>query len=240
MRVGFKWIIAIAFTLVMLVFLMSLTAYQATGRSASIVTIDALKEPVLVYAERYDDLLASYPEFYEYFQDPGFAADAYDDPESLRSRIDAIPDAGDSSVEDLKTSIENVSMLVTFFSSGVHSILGVVVLVLGVVLVALGIPLVMLSRRAGRLAAPAICLAVASWVPLVIVATGAGSSGWIARATAAQSSEEAEVVNIVMAKFVDILMERALSIFGLTSFLALMLLLGAGAVYVILGLRGTS
>ncbi len=223
-----KWVFAVCFTIVLFLTLVTAVMYQASGRSQAEHTIEAMMEPVLANPQFHSGLSVLSPEFLAYLEDPDFASAVYEDPEVLRQGIDSIPD-------DLKTTLNIISIPMTFLGSQAHSDYRGVLMVLTVISLVLGLLVTVFSRRLGRLVSPGICTALAAWVPLAaVLALRSSLAGWL---SSSPGGGEQDVVAAAMRSLAEGILNQAVSLFGIFSFLSLLLLISAGMGALALGLR---
>ncbi len=227
-RAVLKWAFSIGFTIVLFLSLVMAVMYQASGRSQAEHTIEAMMAPVLASPQFRSDLSVFTPGLLAYLEAPAFASAVYEDPEVLRQGIDGTPD-------NLRTTLYIISMPMTFLDSQAHSDYGEILMVLVVISLGLGLLAAAFSRRLGRLVSPGICMALAAWIPLVTVL--ALRSGLAGRLSSGAGGGEEDVVAAATRYLAESILNQAVSLFGIFSFLSLLLLISAGMGALALGLR---
>lgn len=235
-RTAFKWISGIVFTLVLILFLTVLTIFQANSPSHSPATINALIVPLLSDPELAAGIYEVDPELLDYLESPSFATSVYEDPGAFQQEIDSLPEVSSGSYEQLNATLDTISVAAVLLGQPVHAGFGMALAVLGFLLVASGAVLVLMSRRLGRLANPGICVAVASWLPLLAIAiTRSRLQDYILHDIGTSTQTTLRTTIKLLA---ESLLDRGVGVFGWASFLAVLLLIGAGAGLLAVRMRG--
>jgi len=172
-RVDMKWLCGIPFTFFLIIGLVVLAVFLATGREQAISTIDAMNQQLVTEIKLLPGLGLGGQQLQEFLNQPGFAETVYDDPASLEAVVATFQDSSPALEEDpaagIKSMLSGYASTARFLSAGSHEKLGAGITILGVMLLITGIPFILLSRRAGKVLSPAISLAVASWPVLLML-----------------------------------------------------------------------
>lgn len=258
-RVDLKWVFGIPFTIVLGLTLVVVAFFSVTSRDNSVDTIAAMQKTLLSRPELVAEINAGAPQLAALINSPDFARLVYEDPAVLDSAIAAIPDASQvaavaeaqggpadaaSEVGNMKAAVQTYSLPVRFLNAGVHEGLGAVITVQLLFLLLTGIPFLLLSRRTGRLVSPGVSLALASWLPLLVLSfTHQGVLRNIDETQASLGGGEESVVTQAaidaVRPFVDGAFGPAIATYQLFAFISIGLLTVAGLIYGALRLRGS-
>jgi len=257
-RVDLKWVFGIPFTGILILTLMVLSLFNATGRSHATATLTAMNRPILAERDLQTELDVKAPQVAAFLMSPDFAGTVYDDtdafdrvastlpdkvrqlPENLPPEVS--PDAAQAAEEEqensLKSAMRTYSTPLKLLSSSAHSKTGGVLMAQVVLLIISGVPFILLSRRAGRLVSAGVSLAIASWLPLLMLwAARSGVANWVDNRQISSESRQDQVFADVMRPFTEGFFGPAVSVYRSAAILSLLMLLGAGLIAVILRQR---
>lgn len=267
-RVDLKWVFGIPFSLILFSTLVVFSLFQVSGRDNATGALAAMNREVLAEPGRLEELNQGAPQLVTLLQDPQFSAKIYEDPAVLDEALqnaqananraelenipaDAPPEAAQAYLEEnpvqpngaqANGGMGALGLPIKMVAGPFHSTMGIVLTVQVVLLLLTGIPYLVLSRRLGRLVSPAVSLALASWLPLLILASVSGAaSSWIDGKRMAVGSGEQEQLDRLMAglagPWLDNFFGGALSVYRFCAYAAALLLLLAGVAKIILRIR---
>jgi len=234
-RVDLKWVFAIPFTIMLVMTLVVLTMFQATGKSNAESTISASMQPLLSDPQFRAELSQMDPEVLLWLESPAFASAVYEDPDEFKNRIDSLPESPGGEGEGLVGVLSFLSGPISLFSSPVHT--GFVGVLIGFSILSLifGSLTVTFSRRLGRLVTPGICLALASWLTLPVVY---GLREAVSSSISSDSDgPEEQILTDSLAAMAEGVLDQAVSVYGLFAFISILLLIGAGIAALVMRLR---
>jgi hypothetical protein len=259
-RVDLKWVFGVPFTLVLAMALAMLAMFQATGREQAQQTIVKANQSIFDQQQFLQDTRLYAPQLMSFLESPDFARIVYDNPEALEAQVNAIPDdagmppvpTGDNPLaganvdqngpaNGIKTMFSVYGIPLKVMSGSVHQALGGMLIVWGILLVLLGAAFIGFSRRLGRMVSPGVSLAIASWLPFLILGVVRAATGRWAEAGSTLTEESDRAVRAVMSPLLYGMIDPALSVYRMGAFLSVLLLVGAGIGALILRSRtGTS
>jgi hypothetical protein len=258
-RVDLKWVFGIPFTALLMFTLVFVSLYQMTSRDNAVETLTAMNQPVLAQQEFQAKLAAAAPVLAAFVQSPGFAGAVYDEPASYDAAIATIPapdsaemveavpqDADQQATTELAAEQQNgvrgvmalYSIPLKILNNNTHSIFSGIMMVLIVLLVLTGVPFILLSRRAGKFVSPGISLALASWLPLLIlVGAQSGMASWVDARQAETEAADGKMLGDVVRPFSDNMFGSALSVYRFVVFVSVGLFLAAAVTYAYIRVR---
>lgn len=233
-RVDMKWLCGIPFTFFLLVALIVLSVFQATGREQAISTLNAMNQQLVTEIKSQQGLGPGGQQLQAFLTQPGFAQTVYDDPASLETAVATFQDSSPIIEEDpaagIKSMLSGYVTTAKFLSAGSHESLGAAITVLAVLLLITGIPYILLSRRAGKVLSPAVSLAIASW-PILLMLSWV-HEGVVARIDSfksAATSRPEQVLADTIRPFTEGLFNPALSTYRMFAY-ASIAMMGVAAV----------
>ena len=259
--VDLKWVFAIIFTLFLILALAVFTVFEVTGGQRAESIIAAMDAPLVAQPQFRTDLSVGAPKLYGFLASSGFASAVYHDPGQLQRLIDTIPDdinqpnvspaearalaargvSGQSvggSGEAYRSLLGIYSAPMRFLSSGTHAAAGKILAALLVLLLATGIPMLIFSRRLGKVVAAGACLAVAGWLPYLLMSLiRRGMDGWVAGSGAQPQTDQQQLLKAAFRPFIDGVFGEASAVYRDVAVAALLFLAAAGIAYLILRLR---
>lgn len=249
-RVDFKWVFGLPFTLLLALFLVALSLFLATGRDNATGAISAMRDEIVTEPQLRGNLPSAAPGLFAFMEGPDFATAVYEDPGLLEKEIRAVPDyppgmppetQGEETAAapgaGLRQMMNVYSTPAKLLNGGVHKTSGAALTVLLALLLATGIPYLLFSRRLGRLASFGTSMAVASWLPfMLLVLMDARVSQWIMESRQATGEEEAKrIMADVIQPLTDNVIGSAMSAYRVFAILAALSFAIGAAGY--LGLR---
>lgn len=258
-RVDLKWVFGIPFTLLLMLSLVFISLFQMTSRENAVETLASMNQPVLAQQEFQARLSTASPELAALVQSPGFAAAVYDEPATLDEAVATIPapesaemveavpqDAGQQAAAELAAEQQNgvrgvmalYSIPLKVLNSNTHSVFSGIMTVLVSLMVLTGVPFILFSRRAGRFVSPGISLALASWLPLLILGGAQmGMASWVDARQAETETADGKMLGDVVRPFSDNLFGSALSVYSFVAYASLCLFAAAALTYTIIRVR---
>jgi hypothetical protein len=225
-RTALKWVLGVLLAIVLIATLAAFVASRTTDRSNAEATIHAMHAPLLSLPFIEDELRAYDPAFYEFLSSPEFASQVYDNPDLIQDYVDQIPQTDPELVEQADNIFDGYSSMVTVLGSEGHDETGPPLTILVIAVIVLAVPFVLLCRGAGRLVGPGIVLAIASWPFLALaLITRSYMNRAIAEAMAEVDTQFKELLTETLEQFAAGLLDVAVSIYGIFSLLALVLLI---------------
>jgi len=258
-RVDLKWIFGIPFTALLMLTLVFVSLFQMTSRENAVETLAAMNQPVVAQQEFQAKLSAGAPVLAAFVQSPGFAGAVYDDPATFDEAMATIPAPGSlplvesvppgvsqEAAAELDAEQQNgIRSLMGFYgvpvkmlNSQTHSIFSGIMMVMTVLMVLTGVPFILLSRRAGRFVSPGISLALASWLPLLVLgAAQSGMASWVNERQAATENTDSRMLADVVRPFGDNLFGSALSVYRFVAIASVCLFVVAVATFAVIRVR---
>lgn len=235
-RVDLKWVCGIPFTFLLLVALVVLAVFQATGRQQAITTLDAMNQQLVTEVKNQQGLGPGGQQLTAFLTQPGFAEKVYEDPGSLETEVTRFRDSSPVLEEDpaagIKSMLSGYASSAKFLSASTHESLGAVITVLLVLLVITGVPFILLSRRAGKVLSPAVSLAIASWPVLLLLSWVQGSvSARISDFKAAATSRPEQVLADTLKPFADGVFSPAMSTYRTFAYASVAMMAGAALIF---------
>lgn len=258
-RVDLKWVFGIPFTALLMLSLVFISLFQMTGRDNAVETLASMNQPVMAQQEFQAKLGTAAPVLAAFVQSPGFAAAVYDDPASYDAAIATIPepdsavlveavpqDADQQAAAELAAEQQNgvrgvmalYSIPLKVLNSNAHSVFSGIMMVLVILMVLTGVPFILFSRRAGRFVSPGISLALASWLPLLILGVvQSGMASWVDARQAETEAPDGKMLGDIVRPFSDNLFGSALSVYRFVAYASICLFVAAALTYTFIRVR---
>lgn len=253
-RVDLKWVFGIPFTALLMLALVFISLFQMTSRDNAVGTLRAMNQPVLAQQDFQARMNTGAPVLAGFVRSPGFAEAVYDDPVTFETALATIPAPGavpqaeniqsgssEETAAELAAEQQNgVRSLMGFYglpisllNSNTHSIFSGIMIALVVLMVLTGVPFILLSRRAGRLVSAGVSLALASWLPLLLIgAARAGMASWVDARQAETETTDGRMLADIFRPFSDNFFGSAMSVYRFIAIVSACLFLAAALYFV--------
>ncbi|RJQ43044.1 MAG: hypothetical protein C4534_08965 [Gaiellales bacterium] len=232
-RIDLKWIFGIPATIVLILTLAAFTLFRVSGEEAAGTVVEDTRRQIVEDARFRRELSLVDPALLELIDGEEFTAALYEDPEILRSMIDAIPavqegDPRAGEVAYVREALGIFSGLTGVIGKSQHIQARSALIALTLLLTLFGVPYIIFSRRLGRIVSPAVSLALASWLPLLgLFLLRNNLSGWLAGRPGIVEDYQKNLVLGMVDAYAGGLVDAAMPVYRFCS-LAALIMIGFG------------